>query len=152
MAQIATQSVNTTVALIKINGLNLLVPQVEIRTLESVKDVDTTAADRFSIGSIAYAQTNWPVYCLSEDLLLMTQIPSERRACALIPVGVGYIGLLCDDMVVLKGFVAKQHGLPVAMKLPETPILHLVEYEQGIACVSNSDRLTTYIVQRLLNE
>jgi len=152
MKQIATQSVSAAAALIKINGLNLLVPQGEIRTLESVKDVNTTDTSQHSVGRVAYAQTSWPVYCLSEDLLLMTEIPAERRACALIPIGVGYMGLLCDDMMVLKSFVAKQYALPIVMKLPDTPILHLVEYEQGIACVSNSYLLTAYIEQMIFNK
>jgi len=36
------------------------------------------------------------------------------------------------------------------MKLPDTPIMHLVAYEQGIACVSNAKNLTAYVEQLVL--
>lgn len=80
----------------------------------------------------------------------MAHVPAERRACAMLAMGAGYIGILCDDMIILKDFVAQRFELPVAMKLPDTPLMHLVAYEQGIACVSNAKRLTAYIEQQVL--
>jgi len=150
MLQIARSGSSTTAALLKIKGLNLLLPQGEVRTLESVKDVDTAAPALHSTGWVAYVQKRWPVYCLSEELTLLKEMPAERRACAMMAMGAGYIGILCDDMIVLKDFAAQRYELPVAMKLPDTPILHLVAYEQGIACVSNATRLTAYIGQLVL--
>jgi len=149
--QIARYGLNTTAALLKITGLNLLLPQGEIRTLESATDVDTAAPALNSIGWITYTQKRWPVYCLSEELALMAVVPSERRACALLAMGAGFIGILCDDMIILKDIAAQRYELPDAMRLADTPILHLVAYEQGIACVTNATQLTAYIEQLVLN-
>lgn len=142
---------NTTAALLKITGLNLQLPQGEIRTLESATDVDTAAPALNSIGWIVYAQKRWPVYCLSEELALMAVVPSERRACALLATGAGFIGILCDDMLILKDIAAQRYELPDAMRLPDTPILHLIAYEQGIACVTNAKQLTAFVEQLVLN-
>lgn len=151
MMQIARSGSNTTAALLKINGLNLLLPQSEIRTLESATDVDVIAPALHSAGWVSYTQKRWPVYCLSEELALMAVVPSERRACAMLAMGAGYIGILCDDMIILKNFAAQRYELPLAMRLHDTPILHLVAYEQGIACASNASKLTAYIEQLVLN-
>lgn len=157
MMQLARSGSHTTAAILKINGLNLLLPQGEIRTLESATDIDIAAPALHSTGWVSYAQKRWPVYCLSEELGLMSVVPSERRACAMMAMGAGYIGILCDDMIVLKDFSAQRYELPVAMRRPGsplqpgTPILYLVAYEQGIACVSNSSLLAAYIGQLVLN-
>jgi hypothetical protein len=151
MMQLSRPVSNSTAALLKINGLNLLLPQGEIRTLESATELNTIAPALCSAGWIAYHQKSWPVYCLSEDLSLLQAVPPERRACAMMTMGAGFIGILCDDMIILKDFIAQRHELPQAMKLPATPILHLVNYEQGIACVSNAKQMTAYIEHLVLN-
>jgi hypothetical protein len=150
MLQIARTGSTTATALLKINGLNLLLPQNEIRTLESVTDIDTTAPVLHSVGWVTYTQKRWPVYCLSDDLALMADVPAERRACAMLTMGAGYIGIMCDDMIILKDFTAQRHELPAAMRLPQTPILYLLVYDQGIACASNATRLTAYIEQLVI--
>lgn len=150
MLQIAHPASNTASALLKINSLNLLLPQSDVRTLESASDIDPVAPALHSIGWVTYARKHWPVYCLSEELFLMAELPVERRACALMAMGAGYIGILCDDMIILKDFSAPRFDIPVAMKGPDTPLLHLVAYEQGIACVSNAKQMTAY-VERLVS-
>lgn len=142
---------HTTAALIKINNLNLLLPQGEIRTLESTTDVDRGAPALHSVGWVGYKQKHWPVYCLTEQLALMNDIPSERRACAMLTMGAGYIGIMCDDMIVIKDFVEQRFELPAAMKLDYTPVLYLAAYEQGIACVCSASKLTAYIERLVLN-
>ena len=137
-------------ALIKIDGLNLLLPQGEIRTLESIAELDTAAPALRSAGWIVYAQKHWPVYCLSEELSLMSLVPAERRACAILAMGSGYIGILCDDMIILNDFTAQRHELPISMRLADSPILHLVAYEQDIACVSNANKLTAHVNQLVI--
>jgi len=150
MQNLRSNSNTTGAALLKINGLNLLLPQGDIRTLESASDIDFVAPALHSLGWIAYAQKRWPVYCLSEELSLMVNLPSERRACVMLAMGAGYIGLMCDDMLILKDFAAQQYEIPPVMIEPYTPILYLVTYAESIACASNAHRLTAYIGQLVL--
>ncbi len=149
--QMALAGLKSASALLKINGLNLLLPQGEIRSLESASDIDISAPALQSAGWISYKLKRWPVYCLSDEMKLMPVAPSERRACAMLEMGAGYIGILCDDIVVLKDFATQQYELPEAMKLPDTPIQYLVNYEQGIACVTNTKKLTSYIERLVLS-
>ena len=151
MQQITQSASNTTAALLKINSLNLLLPQGDIRTLESSTDINLVAPALHSVGWVSYQQKHWPVYCLSEELALLDVIPPERRACAMLNMGAGYIGIMCDDMVVLKNYTAQRYELPIAMKAANTPILYLVGYEQGIASVCNAGRLTAYVGQLVIN-
>lgn len=151
MLEIAQTGQASSAAILKIGVLNLLLPQSDIRTLESATDIDTTTTVLHSVGWITYTQKRWPVYCLSDELTLMAAAPRERRACAMLAMGAGYLGLMCDDMIMQKNFAAQRYELPAAMRLPDSPILHLVDYEQGIACASNALRMTAYIEQLVLN-
>lgn len=145
MKQLVRGTQNITAALIKIKDLNLLLPQGEIRTLESATDIDSVAPALHSIGWVSYAQKRWPVYNLSEDLQLMNMVPPERRACALMSMGAGYIGIMCDDMIILKDIVFQHYEIPPVMQEPQTPVMYLLSYKEGIACATNANRLTTYI-------
>lgn len=141
----APASQQTAAALLKIGGLNLLLPQSDIRTLESVTDVDHTAPALNSMGWIVFRQKRWPVYSLSENLALLTQADASQRACVMLEIGAGYIGVLCNDVAVVQELPTGQIGLPVAMKRADTPILGLVQYGQGIACLSDASHLTAFI-------
>lgn len=149
--QISLPTSKASTALLKINGLNLMLPQADIRTLESASDVDISSPALGSVGWISYQQKRWPVYCLSDELALMQSVPSERHACVVLAIGAGYAGLLCDDIVVLKEFSGRRLDVPVAMRFSDTPVISLATYDQGVACVSNADRLTAFI-KRLVSE
>ena len=151
MMQTTLATSKSTAAVLKISTLNLLLPQGDIRTLESASDVDPVSPAWSSAGWIKFREKRWPVYGLSDELTLMQRVPAERRACAMLAMGSGYVGLLCDDIIVQKEFVAQRFELPVAMKFPDTPIMYLVKYEEGIACVSNASQLTIFI-ERLVAE
>lgn len=144
---------SSAVSLLKINGLNLIMPQSDIRSLELATDIDFTAPALCSAGWVAYSSKHWPVYCLSDELALMENVPAERHACAVLPFGAVYIGVLCDDMIMLKQPIMPPQALPPSMKLaetvtrPGTPIQHLVLYEHGIACLSNAQYVSHYIEQ-----
>lgn len=143
--QLVTRENGRAAAMLKLDGLNLLLPQADIRTLESASDMDPAAPALNSAGWIPFQHKRWPVYCLSEKLELLDELPSGRRACVMLAYGGGFMGVLCNDVTVLKNFDASALDLPVAMRLPDTPITSLIEYAGGIACASNAARLTTYV-------
>lgn len=145
---LADQSRQAAAALLKIDALDLLIQQSEIRTLESVSDVDSGDPDKGSVGWIRFAQQRWPVFCLSSRLDLQLDIPATRGTCVLLALQNGYAGLLCDDVTILKQVSERLYELPVAMRRRDTPIRGVVAYNQGIACVSDAGRLAAYIAQR----
>jgi hypothetical protein len=134
-------------ALLKISNLQLVLPQIEIGALESAYDVDRHDAGTCGVGRIKYEQQGWPVYCLSQELSLLSSIPSERRACILFGVDYGYIGILCDEISILKQEgLGQRQELPSAMHLPDTPVLGLVQLaDSNVACITSAEQIVAHI-------
>ena len=140
------------VVVLKIDGLRLILPQEDVRTLESAAHVTLIDPPENGAGWIKYAGQNWPVYCPSDELEFLASAPAARRACVLLPVEAGYLGILCDDASILAHFSAQRHDVPLAMRLPESPICGLVMYEDGLACVSNASLLAGFVLQTVLRQ
>jgi len=148
-AAVARSSTTSPAALLNISGLNLVLPQIDIRALESASDVDVGEAEPFSIGWIQYEQQRWPVYCISHELSLLVDVPGERRVCVLLGAGAGYVGILCDEVSIGKQVVlGQQHELPSAMHMPNTPVLGLTTLDaDNVACVTNAQALVAYVAR-----
>jgi hypothetical protein len=134
---------------LKIDSLNLMFQQSDIRALESASDVDTKDPRQESTGWIVYLRQRWPVYCLSEQLDLLDIVPHSRRTCALLPVEDGYIGILCDDVSIFKQVTDKRHELPTVMKRGDTPILELLPFGDTLLCISHPVCVSVYIEQQI---
>lgn len=145
---LADQNQRAAGAVLKIDTLDLLIQQGEIRTLESASDVDGSNPEKGSVGWISYAQQRWPVFCLSTQLDLQLSVPAARRTCVLLALQRGYIGVLCDDVTVLKQVSGQLYELPIAMRRNDTPLHGVVAYNQGVACVSDANRLAAHIAQQ----
>ncbi len=131
-------------AILKISGLRLALPQKEMRALEAADDVDVDGAESPAVGWIRHGMQRWPVYSLSQDLSLLAEIPAGRRACVLLDTGVGHVGLLCDDVAI--GHEGQWHEVPAAMRLPETPVLGLLATDaEGIVCVTSAEYLIAHL-------
>ncbi|MBI3480754.1 MAG: chemotaxis protein CheW [Nitrosomonadales bacterium] len=141
---------NAAMALLSISGVRLMLPQREIRALESLADVAMQDAELPAVGGIQHAQQRWPVYCLSPELTLQAAVPAERRACVLLETGTGYMGILCDDVSIARRVPDRQHELPSAMRVPDTPVLGLaVLDEQEIVCVTSAERLVAHLTRQV---
>lgn len=148
---LAGAGMNTSAAVLKIDGLDLMFRQSEIRTLESASDVDGSDPREKSVGWIRYMRQRWPVYCLSEQLELLGSVPASRRTCVVFAIETGYVGVLCDDVSILKQVAGQSHEVPPAMKKADTPILGLVPHNGGLLSASHSNRLAAYIEHRVQN-
>jgi len=136
---------NTEAVVLKFDSVELMIRQDEIRMLEPASSIDAGDPERYSVGWVGYMRQRWPVYCLSEQLGLMDNIPSSRRTCVLLPSRDGHIGVLCDDVSVLKQAAGRNYELPLAMRTAESPILGLLAHSNGMLSVSNANRLAAYI-------
>lgn len=138
-------SVPGAAALLKIAGTHLLLPQTDIRTVEAAADVDTNEPLTGSVGWISYAQQRWPVYCLSEDLELLTRVPPACRVCVLLAVEAEYMGVLADDVSIVRQIPQRQYELPASMRRAGSPVQYLLSMDDGIVCVSCARQLAGYI-------
>lgn len=133
---------------LKIDGLDLMFQQSDIRALESASAVDGSDPREASVGWISYMRQRWPVYCLSDQLDLLNGVPPSRRTCALLALETGYIGMLCDDVTIIKP-AGQRHEVPVAMKNADTPILGLLPSADKLLCISNPNRLAAHIERQI---
>jgi hypothetical protein len=148
LPQTAT-GMNVSAVALKIDGLELLFRQSDIRALESASEVDGNDPGEGSIGWVGYMRQRWPVYCLSNQLELLSGMPPSRRTCALLALDTGYFGMLCDDATILKRVAEQVHEVPVAMKNADTPILGLLPAGDKLLCISAPNHLAAYIARQV---
>ncbi len=139
---------SVTTAVLKISGLRMMLPQRELRALEPAESLVKLDASPHSVGWLQHARQRWPVFCLAQDLSLLSAVPSERRACVLLSAGAGYVGILCDDVSVSAHSREQRHELPLAMRLPDTPVLALIAMgDEGVICVTSAEQLAAHVVR-----
>lgn len=131
-------------AVLTLDGRKWLLPQTEVRILESILDVDREIRIPHSVGAVAFAQEWWPVYGLSGELQILSQIPEGRRACPLLSNGVDRFGLVCDRVDGLAG-APRLLALPTCMALPDSPIQALAWLDDGLGCVTTTEHLAALL-------
>lgn len=130
--------------LLCIDELQLMLPQGEVCAVESAADVrrDETLAP--AIGQIVYLGQSWPVLCLDGEFTALDALMPGRRACVMLATGQGFLGILCDDVRVLKQSGTEDYSLPVAMRTANTPVQALMQFESGLACISDTSHLLQF--------
>lgn len=123
----------------------LFLPQREIRSLESVLDIQRHAAPPPVAGVIALAGETWPVYCLEgQDLVVRSELPAQRRVCLLLDDGQHRMAFVCDQIETLAR-PPRLYPLPPCMAKPKGLIDHLVvEDEHSVGCMVTTARLMAF--------
>jgi hypothetical protein len=140
----ADDSQNPSYAFLTIEQHTLLLPQREVRTLESVLDIRTEQPPAYGVGWLPFAHQDWPVYGLDPALHPLSTIPAGQRICVLLTLEEGYFGLLCSNVTTTHSSAAEFRPLPQAMAKPLTPLCALVRFEDRIGLVSSAMALATY--------
>jgi len=137
-------------AVLTLDECKWLLPQTEIQSLESLLEVDREVQAPHSVGAMAFAGEWWPVYCLSGELRILPQLPGSRRACLLLDNGADRFGLVCDRVEGL-GEAPRLLALPACMALPDSPIQALVLLDDGLGCVTTTERLAALLASGVEN-
>jgi chemotaxis signal transduction protein len=126
----------------------LLIPQNEIHSLEPVADIKTGDGSLEALGTIRFAGELWPVYSLTEDLDMSTEIPGSRRVCVVLSAADGYFGLLCDDVAILGGEQPlRLKPVPVCMRKSDSPVQALATLGGQVIVVSEVALLEALVVR-----
>lgn len=126
-------------ALLTIDQLALLIPQQQVRDIKLALDVQRSAEHEKCW--ITFAGVNWPVYCVSEDLQPIRQLPIKRHNCVLLESGAGLLGVLCDQVEMLEQVGFKILPLPECMRTRDTPLQGLVLFGERVLCVTTAENL-----------
>lgn len=134
--------------------LNLFIPQQDVLSVEIMADLEYAQMPMGAIGWFGqhgHGQ-NSPVFCLSEDLLLLTELPRKREFFILLKQRNSEelpVGITCDQVEDLN--VRHEHldiqDLPAVMHTKTNPVSKLLIYKERVACICTGDDLVQHIVR-----
>ena len=132
-------------ALMTVDGLNLLLPQGAIRSLEPVLDVEPYEGDEVKAGVLWFDSELWPVHCFDKNLAALATIPESRRVCVVFSAARGYFCVLCDAVRMLRREDVKTTPLPVCMNSGGNPFYSLAVVDRGVGCLTSVDDLMAFV-------
>ena len=134
-------------AALSLDGLNLLLPQEDVRSVEPVLDVEPTTSQRTAGNWVDQEQKHWSVYCLTADLTPMGDLPVERRVCVILDHEAVRFGLSVEQVITLQQAQLSFFSLPHCMRLPGSPIRALACQNDTVLCVTTATDLADYLAQ-----
>lgn len=136
---------SASVVALSIDGFTLLLPQQELQTFESVADVETDHCENNEVGCIEIAEVKYPVYCISQDFLLLHAIPDERRIAVFLASGKDMAGILCDELKIVSNKALSAYPMPGCMSIPGVPFTGLAIYNDTVCGMSSAGHLLNYL-------
>lgn len=131
----------TNFANLTLAGLQLLIPQNDVHSLEPATDIWLNRDDSPVVGFFQQSQQQWPLYALSASLQPLSRRPASYRIVVLMKNALMPYGLLCEQISVLKNGQFSLHELPCAMQGANSPLSHLVHHNAKIYCASSAQLL-----------
>ena len=123
----------------------LLLPQYDLRILESVLDVNIADRPVDGVGWLRFEKRRWPVYCFNEELHPWPVMPPQQRICALFTCASGYFGLMCANVATVPGAQIRIRPLAAAMARPHSPLCGLALYHGKVGWVSTAAHLAVLL-------
>ena len=138
------------VARISFGGIDILMPQSEIVSIESVYELERGQSNQKYLGVIHKQGAKVPVYCFSETMNVLTYLPEDRLQCVVISSKQGNYAVLCQDINNITLNDIQIEPIPQCMNNGVVPITHLCIYkemmgETRLGLITNSEIFNTYI-------
>ncbi len=142
------------IARLSMGSTELMFPQVDVVSIESVFDLVKRESSSFVIGVFELNGDVVPVYALTDQLELLYEAPEKRYHCAILRHQSGVFGLLCDDVKHLELHDIEFQSIPQCMRHETMPLTHLFSYasaagEPKTGFVTNSDWIFHYLQQSI---
>ncbi len=138
--------------LLGFDGLNLLIPQHEIRVVEIIEDVELHVEPQEAaagvMGWISQSDQQFPVFSLNYSLELYNHLPPNRKYCVLLESEEeAVLGITCDEFISLDDFKGDLHlqEIPPSMHLDFSPLSGLGIYEDRMICQTDASSLMGYL-------
>lgn len=123
-------------------GLQVLIPQNDIFSLEPIIDMTPPDADSRSVGQLQQSGHAWSLYALSANLTLLTSRPDSYRIAILIKNSQPVCGLLCEQVYSIERSEISIHPVPAAMQCENSPLLALAMVGEEVRCISSATILS----------
>ncbi len=129
------------------DGGYLFVPQDDVHSVEIIADVQITRTDMGAVGWFFGHGLESQVFCLAYDLSLLVDVPENHEYFILLKSEEQPLGITCQEVenINFKQRHLYQQKLPKAMKTLESPITHLLIYQDKVACVCSGTALIKHL-------
>jgi hypothetical protein len=122
-------------------GLQILIPQNEIYSLEPIIDMTPPVADSHSVGQLQQSGHAWSLYALSANLTLLSSRPDIYRCAILIKNSQPAWGLLCEQVYTVERSQISIHPVPPVMHGKNSPLLALALVGEEVHYISSANLL-----------
>ncbi len=131
-------------ALLEFAGLQLLIPQTDVYSLEPSVDMTPPSGISFdSVGEFVQSGQVWSLYALSSDLDPLGVSPENYRIAILLKNVQPVFGLLCEQVDTVKRSEISIHPIPDAMQNKNSPILALALHDSVLGYISSASALSS---------
>lgn len=130
--------------------VEVIIPQDEVVSIESVYELTPGDENNRNIGEIFKQKIKIPVYCFSDSMEILSQVPEGRTKCVIVRHKDGDFSILCQDIqnVVLSDM--RLQTVPPCMNSRNMPLTHLCLYKEfgnlvKLGLITNAACLNEYI-------
>ena len=144
------------ISILSFDGIDLVMPQSDIVSIESLHELSSQFDNPLSIGKLKLQGKDVPVFCFSENMDFLTYHPVDRVQCVIIKYNTVLFGIVCCELQnkVLNTLCIED--IPPLMQKINMPITHFCLYKASdsarkFGLVTDADALNHYI-EMVLNK
>ena len=123
-------------------GLQLLIPQNDIFSLEPTIDMTPAALSIGGVGQLQQSNQAYALYALSAELTLLNRCPESYRIAVLMKNVNPVYGVLCEQIDTIKRDQLSIHPVPAAMRRENSPLLALALVGEEVRYISSANALS----------
>ena len=134
-------------AVVGFNGIQLLIPQTSVATIEMIENLRAGDAAPGAIGFIHAGDREWPVYALDAELAVASERGPHNRYCVAFDLaGQPAFALTCDVVSSLELASADEfQPLQPCMQMPGSPLHALVMRDGELMLVSRVEAMRRFL-------
>lgn len=134
-------------AMLLMDGLKLLIPQDQIKAMESTKDIEISKASDQNqvVGYMEFEKRFWPVFSFSNNLTPLASASLDRQFCILLQAGTRSFGILSEQALLLHPGEIQPQSLPESMLMKESPITGLAIFAGEVISISSAEHLAALV-------
>lgn len=140
------------VSRLSIGKTDILLPQGNVVSIESVYELHNENSDLSTVGSLYLHGRAIKVYCLSPDMKILTSIPPGYSQCVVIRDNSIEFALLCEHIKNMQLTKIRFEAVPHCMLTNQMPWSHLSLYSDNLSeqkmklgLVTHAELLDDYI-------
>ena len=134
-------------AILTFDGVNLLLPQANVVTIEMSTTFDQRANSNGALGNLSMGNLEWPVYALDANFRPLDRCPEEYRYCVAVSInGAEAFSLACEEVgAILVESEDEINPLQDCMKTPTNPIESLLFKDDRLMLLSNVNSMANFL-------